>query len=162
MYVCNAMKCHVMIMVMAMEMVMYVCAYTVCVYIYINNKITIIILITIIIFIIIISYIYMFYKTESAPFRRSMTVALVPGPVQASLAQLAGAQLGSRVTLPRRRDGYFYDYDDDCYYDYNVYMDIWIYIHIHIHIYMYVCMYSILSSVFVRGILSSRGPRSTN
>jgi hypothetical protein len=68
-----------------------------------------------------------------------MTVALVPGPVQASLAQLAGAQLGSRVTLPRRRDGYFYDYDDDCYYDYNVYMDIWIYIHI--HIYIYVCMY---------------------
>jgi hypothetical protein len=71
-----------------------------------------------------------------------MTVALVPGPVQASLAQLAGAQLGSRVTLPRRRDGYFYDNDDDCYYDYNVYMDIWIYIHIHIHIYicMYVCI----------------------
>ena len=83
----------------------------------------------------------MLYKTESAPFRRSMTVA-VPGPVQASLAQLAGAQLGSRVTLPRR-DGYYYDYDDDCYYDYNVYMDIWIYgyIYIHIHIYIYICMY---------------------
>ena len=81
----------------------------------------------------------MLYKTESAPFRRSMTVA-VPGPVQASLAQLAGAQLGSRVTLPRR-DGYYYDYDDDCYYDYNVYMDIWIYGYIYIYTYTYIYMY---------------------